>query len=459
MPEGKEADMRVLWLCNMMLPMIAEQFGLESSNKEGWISGLAEVTLQRRSENGIALGIAFPAPESFLNGSGVRMQLLKLRGQQIRCYGFRENTARPERYEEVLEERMQEILADFAPDIVHCFGTEYPHTLAMCRAFPKKERLLIGIQGLCTEIADTYFADLPERVIRSVTLRDFLKQDSLVQQQEKFRKRGEHETEALKLAGNLAGRTPWDRENTRKWNPNARYFILNETLRPDFYETKWREEDCEPHSIFVSQGDYPIKGLHYLLCAMPMLLEKYPDARVYVAGDSIVNESTMKEKLKISAYGRYLRKLLRGNRLAGKVVFLGRLDAQQMKEQYLRSSLFVCCSAIENSPNSLGEAMLLGMPCVSADVGGIPGIFTGGEDGILYPGHQPTQKDGNGNSYLKGISENLAKSILSIWDNPKKTEWYRENARNHAEKNHDRERNYRQMTEIYASILNGGEQN
>lgn len=451
--------MKVLWLCNMMLPMIAEQFGLESSNKEGWLSGLAEVTLQRRSENGIALGIAFPASEAFLNGSGVRGQLLKLRGQQIRCYGFRENTARPERYEEALGERMQEILADFAPDIVHCFGTEYPHTLAVCRAFPKKERLLIGIQGLCTEIADAYFADLPERVIRSVTLRDFLKQDSLVQQQEKFRKRGEHETAALKFAGNLAGRTPWDRENTRRWNPNARYFILNETLRPDFYETKWREEDCEPHSIFVSQGDYPIKGLHYLLCAMPMILEEYPDAKVYVAGDSIVNESTMKEKLKISAYGRYLRKLLRGNRLAGKVVFLGRLDAQQMKEQYLRSSLFVCCSAIENSPNSLGEAMLLGMPCVSADVGGIPGIFTGGKDGILYSGHQPARKDENSNGYLKEISEKLAKSILSIWDNPEKTEWYRENARNHAEKNHDREQNYRQMTEIYASILNGGEQN
>lgn len=449
--------MKVLWLCNMMLPMIAEQFGLESSNKEGWLSGLAEVTLQRRSENGIALGIAFPAPETFLNGSGVRMQLLKLRGQQIRCYGFRENTAMPERYEEVLEERMQKILADFAPDIVHCFGTEYPHTLAMCRAFPAKNRILIGIQGLCSECAKVYFADLPESVVRSVTLRDFLKQDSLTRQQRKFQKRGEYEITALRLAGNIAGRTAWDRENTRKWNPNARYFILNETLRPDFYETKWREEDCEPHSIFVSQGDYPIKGLHYLLCAMPMILEEYPDAKVYVAGSSIVNYGTLKEKLKISAYGRYLRKLLRGNRLAEKVVFLGRLDAGQMKEQYLRSSLFVCCSAIENSPNSLGEAMLLGMPCVSADVGGIPGIFTGGEDGILYPGHQTARKDGNNNGYLKEISENLAKSILSIWDNPEKTEWYRENARNHAEKNHDREQNYRQMTEIYASILNSGE--
>lgn len=439
-----------------MLPMIAEQFGLESSNKEGWLSGLAEVTLQRKAENGITLGIAFPAPEVFLNGSSVRMQRLKLRGQQVECYGFRENTAVPERYEEALAGRMQEIFSDFAPDIVHCFGTEYPHTLAMCRVFPEKEHLLIGIQGLCTEIADAYFADLPERVIRCVTLRDFLKQDSLMQQQEKFRKRGAHEIEALKLAGNIAGRTAWDRENTRKWNPNARYFQLNETLRLDFYEEGWREEDCEPHSIFVSQGDYPIKGLHHLLCAMPRILEKYPDAKVYVAGNSIVNKSTMKEKLKLSAYGKYLLSLLSGNLSAEKVVFLGRLDAGQMKARYLRSSVFVCCSAIENSPNSLGEAMLLGMPCVSADVGGISSIFTGGEDGILYPGHGKQKNKGNSKCYLNEISENLAKSILSIWDNPEKTEWYRKNARKHAEKNHDREKNYRQMTEIYASILTDG---
>ena len=57
-----------------------------------------------------------------------------------------------------------------------------------------------------------------------------------------------------------------------------------------------------------------------------------------------------------------------------------------MKERYLKSGLFVCCSAIENSPNSLGEAMLLGLPCVTADVGGIKSIFDADKDGIMYAG-------------------------------------------------------------------------
>ena len=445
--------MKVLWLCNVMMPMIAEQLQLEASNKEGWLSGLAAVTLQRKDENGIQLGVAFPAPaELFADGQETFEKNITVQGVALNCYGFREDTTRPEVYDEGLEKRMQEILEAFRPDIVHCFGTEYPHTLAMCRCVPDKRRILVSIQGLCSVYADAYFADLPEKVIHSVTLRDFLRQDSLVQQQKKFVRRGILEIEALKLAGNIAGRTEWDRENTRRWNPEARYFHMNETLRTDFYGEQWEEAKCIPHSVFLSQGDYPIKGLHYMLLALPMVLERYPDARVYVAGNSIVKYATLKEKLKISGYGSYLRRLIRENGLEGKVIFLGRLNAEQMKEQYLKSSLFVCCSSIENSPNSLGEAMLLAMPCVSAEVGGIPSIFTGGEDGILYDGYKNGENELNNISDLREVSENLAKSILSIWNNPEERKRYCVNARKHAEKNHDRERNYIEMKEIYANI-------
>lgn len=451
--KGMGIRMKVLWLCNVMMPMIAEQLQLEASNKEGWLSGLAAIALQRKDENGIELGVAFPAPaELFADKQETFEKGITVQGAALNCYGFREDITRPEIYDEGLEKRMQEILNAFQPDIVHCFGTEYPHTLAMCRCVPDKSRILVSIQGLCSVYADAYFADLPEKVIHSVTLRDFLRQDSLVQQQKKFVRRGILEIEALKLTGNIAGRTEWDRENTQRWNPGARYFHMNETLRTDFYSERWEEEKCVPHSIFLSQGDYPIKGLHYMLLAMPMVLERYPGARVYVAGNSIVKDTTLKEKLKISGYGRYLRRLIRRNGLEGKVFFLGRLNAEQMKEQYLKSSLFVCCSSIENSPNSLGEAMLLAMPCVSAEVGGISSIFTGGEDGILYEGYKDHGSGLNIECNLKVVSENLAKSILFMWDHPKRREQYCQNARKHAEKNHDREHNYVEMTEIYANI-------
>ncbi len=461
--------MRVLWICNIMLPMIAEQLHGEPSNKEGWLSGLASVVLDRKRENGIELAAAFPMPED-LTGSADRADLAASseRGGALVCrgkyidgertldwYGFREDVGNAHVYAEDLEPQMRWIFEDFRPDVVHCFGTEYGHTLAACRVFPKKNRILVGIQGLCGECAAAYFANLPEKVICSATLRDRLKKDDLIRQQEKFVRRGETEQEALGLAGNVTGRTAWDRHYAKEWNPGASYFEMNETLRPNFYRGEWRPDQCEPHAIFLSQGDYPIKGLHYMLLALPEICSAYPDTQVYVAGNSIVKHKTLKDKLKISAYGRYLRKLMKENGLEERLHFLGKLNAEEMKDRYLRSGLFVCCSSVENSPNSLGEAMLLGVPCVSAEVGGVGSIFAGGRDGILYEGFSREDPERSGPEGAARNAANLAKAVIRMWSDPEKREFYRKNAREHAMRTHDPETNYRRLVEIYEEICRG----
>lgn len=456
--------MKVLWLCNMALPMAARQLGMEASVKEGWVSGMARAVLAEGRASGIRLSVAFPLPQRMIprgqelcsmtvdaevGGAGERVS--------FSCFGFPEDMSHGEKYDRNLEPVLEKIVSIVEPDIVHCFGTEFPHTLAMCRIFPRKDRLLVGLQGLCTQIAEHYYADLPERAVRRVTLRDLLKRDSLRRQREKFALRGEMEREAVSLAGNITGRTRWDRTHTREWNPDARYFEMNESLRPEFYGPVWRPEACEPHAIFLSQGDYPLKGLHYMLLALPAILREYSDAKLYVAGNSLVAYGTLKEKLKISAYGKYLRGLLASRGLEERVSFLGKLDAGQMRDRYLKSGLFVCCSSVENSPNSLGEAMLLGMPCVSADVGGVSSIFTGGVDGILYRGSEgdsaPGGRDAGGTGELEAVSGRLAEAVISMWRDPgKRDEWCRA-ARNHALKTHDRDRNYQKLVEIYEKIL------
>lgn len=472
--------MRILWLCNIMLPMIAQQLHMEASNKEGWLSGLAGAVLERREKNGIELAVAFPAAgisrgtagveEMIYDGCYVYKGMTETEGKGLHWYAFSEDVANPHLYDEKLELQMHAITRDFQPDVVHCFGTEYPHTLAMCRSFPQKERILIGIQGLCKVYADAYFASLPRRVINTVTLRDLLKRDSLRQQQRKFALRGEMEYEAVRLAGNVTGRTAWDRHYTAEWNRNARYFKMNETLRSSFYTGQWSLETCEPHAIFLSQGDYPIKGLHYMLLALPAIRKVFPDVKVYVAGNSITGEGGLAKRLKISAYGNYLRGLIHRYKLRDQLCFLGRLDAEQMKERYLKSNLFVCCSSVENSPNSLGEAMLLGVPCVSADVGGISSIFDRGKDGILYEGFKNSdnllnnmrdkmkEEDGSAKNELESIASNLADAVIRILSNAGEMREYSQNARIHAKNTHDKEVNYHRMTEIYAEIMNQKEE-
>ena len=178
--------MRVLWVCNIMLPVIAEALHREASNKEGWLSGLLSQVVDREDTD-MTLAVAFPVPagEEIPQSFVVRVQgehpacVAEATsateaasapegggGYLVRCYGFHEDTVHPDRYQPELEEELRKITEDYDPDVIHCFGTEYPHTLAVCRVYPHPERILLGIQGICSLCAEAYFADLPERVTR-----------------------------------------------------------------------------------------------------------------------------------------------------------------------------------------------------------------------------------------------------------------------------------------------------
>ena len=60
-----------------------------------------------------------------------------------------------------------------------------------------------------------------------------------------------------------------------------------------------------------------------------------------------------------------------------------------MKQAYLSCNVFVLPSTIENSPNSLGEAMLLGVPCVASDVGGVTSMLEHEKEGLVYQSSAP----------------------------------------------------------------------
>ena len=175
---------------------------------------------------------------------------------------------------------------------------------------------------------------------------------------------------------------------------------MNETMRQEFYEGRWKQEQTECHSIFLGQGDYPLKGMHFLLEAMGRLKGGLSGSELYVAGAALFPMKQPKDRCRLSAYGKYLLVLIRLYELQDRVIVLGRLSAEEMKAQFLRSSVFVCPSVMENSPNTIGEAMLLGVPVVASRTGGIPSMVEDGVTGLLF--HNEDVED-------------LADSIDRVW--------------------------------------------
>lgn len=338
-----------------------------------------------------------------------------------------------------LEPLFKNQLEEFRPDVIHIWGTEYPHTLAMvrvCRECDFLERTVISIQGLCSACALCYTSGLPAHVVYGFTLRDVLRMDNVRQQQKKFALRGKNELEALKLARHVIGRTPWDYALTEKANPDRQYHFCNETLRAPFYGGAWRYAGCTRHRIFASSCVYPIKGFHFLMEAAAQAAKIYPDLTIAVPGKSFLNLSG-KERLREDWYHRYLRKLAEQYGLEHKITFLGNCSAEEMKAAFLDANVFVLPSTAENSPNSLGEAMLLGVPCVASDVGGVSTLMQSGQEGLVVP---------------SADSAALADAICRVFALEDQAEAMGRAAHNHAAVTHDPEKNLTDLLAIYRRL-------
>lgn len=335
-----------------------------------------------------------------------------------------------------LELLFEEEIRTFQPEVIHIWGAEYGHTLAMMNAAEKTGSLphtAVSIQGLCSVIERHYTEGIPYRVQKGSTFRDFVRRDNLLQQQRKFGLRGELEIQALQKAWHIIGRTRWDRACTYAVNPQVEYHFCNETLRAPFYTDQWRYETCQKHRIFASSFAFPFKGFHYLLEAFGQISKDYPDAVLAVPGSSFLTAS----KLRRTNYQKYLGDLVRGYGLEEKIEFLGSLSAQEMKREYRNANVFVLPSTIENSPNSLGEAMLLGTPCVAADVGGVTDLLAMDREGLVYPSTA---------SYM------LAYDIGEVFRMEEKAGEMGQAAREHALRTHDPKKNLKTLMEIYRHI-------
>ena len=147
---------------------------------------------------------------------------------------------------------------------------------------------------------------------------------------------------------------------------------------------------CDPYLLITTaSADQPIKGLAYLLRAVAMLKENYPELRLLIIGpinkggatDNLINELGIKER----------------------IVNRTNISADEFVQNYARSSIAVSPSLYEGFGLPAAEAMACEVPIVASQGGALPEVV--GDAGVLVKSHD---------------SEALAKAIADLLDNPEK---------------------------------------
>ncbi len=424
--------MKILWVCNVKIPKIDAIGNKKNTNfVGGWLDGASELLLK---DEDISLIYCYPNYES--------ESLVEAHESNFCSYGI------PMKYSEatktlnnksVAVDLFKKIVEKRKPDIIHFWGTEYLYALEFFKALKNngrgyEEKTIISIQGLVSVYAKHFDAGVPNRIMNLSTLSELKGHCSLRLMKKSFEFRGEREIELLRNVKNVIGRTSWDEACTGIINYKRVYYKCNESLRSTFYSDQWNYKKCRPHQIFISQASYPIKGLHRVLEAVSLIKEQYPDFLIKVAGQDIFHGN----KIKGNTYGNYIQNLIRKYGLENNIIFCGMMDAEDMKKTLLESNVFVSASAIENSPNSLGEAMLLGVPCVASDVGGCADMMEHKKEGFIYPFNE---------------SYKLAFYLCKIFENESLAENLGQEARKKALITHDKERNNEILCRIYEEMI------
>lgn len=417
--------MKILWITNILFPEVAEiLIGKgELCGSGGWMLASADMLIQQEK---VKLYVATVSPLvrklEIIEGKQITYCVLPYGNGNL---GYNKEY---ESYWKLIKEQVN-------PDVVHIHGTEYTHGLAYIRACGD-DGVVVSVQGLKHGIAPYYCAGLSAKdIYGNITFHDIIK-GSIYREQREFYRTGELEKEMLRSVNHIIGRTSWDKAHIWSINPQANYYVCNETLRATFYDgSQWSYDKCVPHTIFLSQGGYPLKGLHQVLKAMPLILHHYPDTRIRIAGPDITKSKGLYGIIHFTGYGKIIKRLIKRFNLVDKVTFLGPLNAEQMKAEFLRANVFVCPSSIENSPNSLGEAQILGVPSIASYVGGIPDFMQGCEQ-YLYRYEE-----------LKMLSWN----IIDVFNKASVIDNYK--VQKLALQRHHRSKNTDQLIAIYKSII------
>lgn len=399
---------RVLWFS--VTPSMYASRGVPH-NGGGWIASLEGIV---RGLPQVELGIAFVLPgepEGPCRHDGVTYYPMP------RPQGGRS------RRREALMEQCERVIADFKPDVIQIFGSENEFGPLCSRT---SVPVVIHMQGSMPAYHNAQFPVGMNKwdflLGRGLSLRRRLiglRTDSA------FGRAARREIATIEACRHFMGRTRWDRDQVELFNPRARYHHCEEALRPSFRQEGRSWEGPRPgRQVIVSVISNPwYKGMDLVLKTAQLLRRHTPlDFEWQVYGVSDVRFYERKYGIKGAREG---------------VRVMGTASPGELVDALCRASVYVHPGYIENSPNSLCEAQLLGLPVVATYVGGIPSLVEEGRTGLLVPANAP---------------HTLAPLLQRLLASPERARALGAGARTEALRRHDPDAIGRRILDIYREI-------
>ena len=171
----------------------------------------------------------------------------------------------------------------------------------------------------------------------------------------------------------------------------------------------------------------PVKGVQYLLEAIPEVLQNTPDTFFMIVGDGPLKGELEQLSSKLN--------------ITDSISFRGNLKREDLLEYYNLAEVFIIPSINEPQGIVVLEALACGCPVIGTNVGGIPEMVKNGENGILVPPRD----------YI-----NLGRAIIRLLSDEKLFKDYSINAINTA-KEFSWINNLHKFTNLYEEISNDRE--
>lgn len=365
--------MRILWYANT--PCLYKQNN--AYNGGGWLSSLQLLLMQR---DDVELGIVFELQENNKKvvQDGVsyypivfpRKTLIeKIKGLlcPVKTYVEMEHLRYPS-YEKLLRYPLE----DFKPDVIMVFGSEKPFGLvASLTNIP----VVLHIQGVLNPYFNAFlppFVSWADYFRYSGGIKKLMRKRITCKQ---WQASCEREKEICRRVKNYLGRTAWDYRVCQIMHPYANYIYSSEVLRPVFYFPLKR---ILPNKLtIVTTISSPLyKGYDLVLKTAKMLKNKGLNFSWNCYGN--INPLVVESLLGIK-HDKVNVKLC------------GVASSEELRDALCNATAYVHTSYIDNSPNSLCEAQMLGCTPVATNVGGIPSLVKNGVTGFLIPSNDPYQ--------------------------------------------------------------------